>query len=167
LRVHDIEKIVKATMEAMDLYGGDKGFMESVRRFNLGEEKLELWINAYEEAGISGIRALTETFSMDKEIAKTAQAQIAVFFKAAWPAFEYRTNRRYNRITISIKMKGKDYFTELCQLRYTPFDERWHLYWKRSNGKWCPYVPEIGDTGGLLWKSLYFVKLDTFGCFLG
>ena len=43
---------MKATIEAMDIYGGDRGFVESMRRFNLGEEKLELWISAYEAGGI-------------------------------------------------------------------------------------------------------------------
>jgi len=167
LRAHEIEQIVKATIEAMDIYGGDRGFMESVRRFNLGEEKLELWINAYGEGGISGIRALTETFSMDKETAKTALEQIASFFLVTWPSFKYRISRRHNRITIGIKLKGRDYFADLCQLRYTPFDLRWHLYWKRGSGKWCPYVSNTHDAGGQLWKILYLVKLDSYGCFLG
>ncbi|ATW26013.1 DUF3024 domain-containing protein [Candidatus Formimonas warabiya] len=164
---HEIERIVKATIEAMDIYGGDRGFMESVKRFNLGEEKLELWISAYEAGGISGIRALTELFTPDKETMKEALNQINDFFITAWPALQYRVVRRQNRITVSIKNKGQSGFYDLCQLRYTPFDGMWHLYWKRSNGKWCPYVSDIENIGGLLWKTLYLLKLDEFGCFFG
>lgn len=164
---NEIEKIVKATIEAMDIYGGDRGFMESMRRFNLGEEKLELWISAYEAGGISGIRALTENFTPDKKIMAGALKQINDFFQASWPALQYRVVRRQNRITISIKNKGQNSFYDLCQLRYTPFDGMWHLYWKRSNGKWCPYVSDFENIGGLLWKTLYLLKLDEFGCFFG
>lgn len=163
----EIEKIVKATIEAMDIYGGDLGFLESMRRFNLGEEKLELWISAYEAAGISGIRALTETFVPNKEMMAHALKQINDFFQTAWPTLQHRVVRRQNRITISIKNKGQNNFYDLCQLRFTSFDGMWHLYWKRSNGKWCPYVSDFDHIGGLLWKTLYLLKIDEFGCFFG
>ena len=162
----DIEKIVKETIKAMDKYGGDIGFLESLRRFHLGEEKLELWINAYEEGGLSGIRALTETFRMDPQIAKEALKQIEDFFSVTWPSWQYRVARRYNSFIISIKISQKSDYFELCQLRYTPFDQKWHLFWKRDNGRWCPYVSDFNADGGLLWKTLYLVKLDEFGCFL-
>lgn len=167
MNAHEIEMIVKATIQAMDQYGGDRGFIESMKRFNLGEEKLELWISAYEAGGISGIRALTEAFLPDKDIMAAALKQIKDFFAATWPAMEYRVARRRNRITIGIKSKGQTSFYDLCQLRYTPFDERWHLYWKRSNGKWCPYVSDFINIEGVLWKTLYLLKLDEFGCFFG
>jgi hypothetical protein len=99
----EIESIVKATIEAMDIYGGDRGFVESMRRFNLGEEKLELWISAYEAGGISGIRALTETFTPEKEKMAEALKQIHDFFRTTWPALSYRLVRRRNRITIAHK----------------------------------------------------------------
>lgn len=165
MKANEIEQIVRATIEAMDKLGGEIGFMESVRHFNLGEEKLELWINAYEEGGLSGIRALTEPFSLDQEIVRSASKQIHDFFQATWPSWEYKVGRRYNCFTISIKKTGDSDFEELCQLRFTPFDDRWHLYWKKDNGKWFPYVPDEEDFDGLLWKALYLLKLDDFGCF--
>ncbi|MGI6065505.1 MAG: DUF3024 domain-containing protein [Bacillota bacterium] len=162
----EIENIVKATIKAMDKYGGEVGFAESLNRFNLREEKLELWIYAYEEGGRSGIKALTETFQMDPKIAREALKQIRDFFSVSWPSWEYRVVRRYNSFTIRIKIsEGSDYW-ELCQLRYTPFDQKWHLFWKKDNGKWCPYVSDLNIKDGLLWKTLYFVKLDNYGCFL-
>lgn len=163
----DIEIIVKATIEAIDVYGGDRGFVESMKRFNLGEEKLELWLSAYEAGGISGIRALTEFFDVDKELMSDVQKQIRDFFQVSWPSLKYRVLRRRNRITLATKNKGQESFHDLCQLRYTPFDGAWHLYWKRSNGRWCPYVPNNDHINGLLWKTLYLLRLDEYGCFFG
>ena len=34
-------------------------------------------------------------------------------------------------------------------MRYTDFDNRWHLYWKRKTGKWWPYIPK---------KSVYTIE---------
>ncbi len=167
MNLHDIEKIVKDTIEAMDIYGGDKGFRESVKKYNLGEERLDLWISAYKAAGISGIRALTELFTLDKEVMVYALKQIGDFFQTTWPYLKHRVVRRHNRVTISIKNKGQNSFYDLCQLRYTPFDGMWHLYWKRNNGKWAPYVSDAGKMGGLLWKTLYLMKIDQCGCFFG
>nr|WP_276538552.1 DUF3024 domain-containing protein [Dehalobacterium formicoaceticum] len=70
-------------------------------------------------------------------------------------------------MTVSIKNKGQNNYYDLCQLRFTPFDGMWHLYWKRNNGTWFPYVSDFDNIGGLLWKTLYLVKLDEFGCFFG
>jgi hypothetical protein len=164
---NEIEMIVRATIEAMEVYGGERGFMESMNRFRLGEEKLEMWISAYEEGGNPGIRALTETFDMDKETVTFALKQINDFIQATWPGIEHRIVRRRNRMTLSIKDRDQNNFDDLCQLRFTPFDERWHLYWKRNNGKWFPYVTDYENIDGLLWKTLYLIKLDEFGCFFG
>jgi len=32
--------------------------------------------------------------------------------------------------------------SEFIRMVYTDYDNRWHLYWKRSSGKWFPFVPE-------------------------
>ncbi len=55
--------------------------------------------------------------------------------------------------------------SEFCQMRYTDFDRRWHLYWKRKTGKWWPYVPK---------KDVYTINdcireidEDGWGCFWG
>lgn len=166
LNVSKIEEIVKATIEAMDAIGGERGFFESMKRFNLDQEKLELWITAYEEGGISGIRALIETFSLEQKTALEATAQIASFFQVVWPLCKYRIYRRKNRISVKIIFPGEEDFWDLFQVRYTPFDDRWHLYWKRNNESWCPYVSDWEHTDGVLWKLLYLVYLDHYGCFL-
>lgn len=165
MKANEIEKIVKAAMEAMEKYGGDIGFMESMKRFNLGEEKLELWLTAYEESGLSGIRALVETFPVGQDKIREATRQIHDFFRVGWPDWKYKISRRYNIFTISVQPTSREDFLEICQLRYTPFDDRWHLFWKRTSGKWSPYVPDTADTEGQLWKALYLLKLDDFGCF--
>lgn len=166
MKATEIVEIVEATIEAMDIKGMDKGFMDSVWKFDLAEEKLELWINAYESGGLSGIRALTENFPMEQDEAKAAIQQIHDFFKTTWPDIKYKTVRRQNRITIYVQLSDEDDdFNELCQIRYTPFDQKWHLYWKKSKSKWWPYVCETENVDGILWKTLYLTKLDYYGCF--
>jgi len=32
--------------------------------------------------------------------------------------------------------------SEFIRMVYTDYDNRWHLYWKRSSGKWSPFAPE-------------------------
>ena len=80
MKANEIEMIVKATMAAMNQRGGDVGFMESLQRFKLGEEKLEIWLTAYEENEISGIKALTETFSSGADFGQIGDAPDRGFF---------------------------------------------------------------------------------------
>jgi len=59
----------------------------------------------------------------------------------------FRVVARDNRITAA---ERRPYFmdhsrtttSEFFQVRYTDYDGKWHMYWKRASGKWwavCPY----------------------------
>lgn len=54
---------------------------------------------------------------------------------------------------------------ENFQIRYTDYDQRWHLYWKRLSGKWWPYIGK--NEVKTVEDCLREVEVDDSGCFWG
>ena len=82
----------------------------------------------------------------------------------------FRVVAKDNRITAA---ERRPYFrdhsrtttSEFSQVRYTDYDGKWHLYWKRASDKWWPYVPtrEIHSIDDCLAE----LEADPRHCFLG
>jgi len=145
------------------------------RESGLGKMWLECYSNAYEAAGESGIRALSYKKRILDKILKKAMKKINMYLYDKVP-YKHRKEigfvikGQYNRITASKKRAlfgdpSKASCVKIFQIRYTDFDNRWHLYWMRKFHKWWPYVPQkpiytIND-------CLKEIKADVWGCFWG
>jgi len=150
-------------------------FLKIAKENNLTKERLEYYTNAYEAAGDSGLRALSYRKRMPEELRESALEKINKYLYGKMPPqhrseIGFLVKAQHNRITIAEKRSlfsdpSMTSCSEFCQMRYTDFDNRWHLYWKRKTGKWWPYVPKkavytIGD-------CLREVDEDGWGCFWG
>ena len=150
-------------------------FQKIAKESGLGEKRLGYYLNAYEAAGESGLRALSDRKRMPEEIRENAVEKINKYLcNKVSPQHRskigFLVKAQYNRITIAEKRPlfndhSRTSCSEFCQIRYTDFDNRWHFYWKRKTGKWWPYVPK---------KSIYTIddclreiNEDGWGCFWG
>ena len=167
--------VKKAAKIDLDTDRGYVEFLKIAKESGLTKERLEYYTNAYEASGESGLRALSYRKRMPEDIRKTALERINRCLSSRVPShltskIGFLVKAQYNRITIAEKRPlfgdpSRTSCSEFCQMRYTDFDNRWHLYWKRKTGKWWPYVPKktvytIGD-------CLRGVDEDGWGCFWG
>ena len=167
--------IKKAAKLDVDTDTGYSEFIKIVKESNLGKERLSYYSNAYEAAGDSGLRALSYRKKMSEETRESALEKINKYLYSKASSLHcseigFLVKAQYNRITIAEKRplfgdSSRTSCSEFCQVRYTDFDNRWHLYWKRKTGKWWPYVPKkavytIND-------CLREVDEDGWGCFWG
>ncbi len=167
--------IKKAAKLDVDTDSGYYEFLKIAKKSNLGRERLSYYSNAYEAAGDSGLRALSYRKRIPEEIRENAVEEINKYLYNKVPPkhrskIGFLVKAQYNRITIAEKRPlfgdpARTSCSEFCQMRYTDFDNRWHLYWKRKTGKWWPYVPKndvytIND-------CIREVDEDGWGCFWG
>jgi len=167
--------IKKAAKLNVDTDSSYYEFLKIAKKSNLGKERLSYYSNAYEAAGDSGLRALSYRKRIPEEIRENAVEEINKYLYNKVPPkhrskIGFLVKAQYNRITIAEKRPlfgdpARTSCSEFCQMRYTDFDNRWHLYWKRKTGKWWPYVPR---------EDIYTVKdcikeldEDGWGCFWG
>jgi len=167
--------IKKAAKINLDADGGYAYFLKLAKENGIAKECLEYYTNAYEDAGKFGLRALSYRKRMSENIRETALRKINRYLSGRIPShltseIGFLVKTQYNRITIAEKRSlfrdpSMTSCSEFCQMRYTDFDNRWHLYWKRKTGKWWPYVPR---------KSIYSISdclrelnEDNWGCFWG
>jgi len=167
--------IKKAAEIDLDNDVGYLKFLKIAKESKLGEKRLSYYSNAYEAAGDSGLRALSYRKKMPEKIREFAVEKINKYLYNRIPPkrrleIGFLVKAQYNRITIAEKRPlfrdpSRTSCSEFCQMRYTDFDNRWHLYWKRKTGKWWPYVPR---------KSIYSISdclreldEDNWGCFWG
>jgi hypothetical protein len=137
--------IKKAARIDVDTDDGYYEFLRIAKASNLGKDRLSYYSNAYEAAGDSGLRALSYRKRMPEEIRENAVEEINEYLYSKVPPKHRRqigflVKAQYNRITIAEKRPlfndpSRTSCCEFCQLRYTDFDNRWHLYWKRKTGK--------------------------------
>ncbi len=157
----------------------DEGY-EKFRLFALENgikaENLAYYLNAYQAAGESGLKSLTYKKPMLEEVWIEATRKMNEYFAARLPKNEHAGKLSFqvvakdNRITAS---ERRPYFqdpskittSEFFQVRYTDYDGKWHLYWKRASGKWWPYVPtrKINSIDDCLAE----LEADPQHCFLG
>ena len=157
----------------------DEGY-EKFRFFALEngikEGNLAYYLNAYQAAGESGLKALTYKKPMPEEVRIEATRKMNEYFAARLPQNEhagklwFQVVARDNRITAAerrpyFRDHSKTTTSEFFQVRYTDYDGKWHLYWKRASGKWWPYVPtrEIHSIDDCLAE----LEADPRHCFLG
>ncbi len=140
------------------------------------EENLVYYLNAYQAAGESGLKALTYKKPISEEVRIEASRKMNEYFAARLPKNEHAGKLWFqvvvkdNRITASERRPyfqdpSKTTTSEFFQVRYTDYDGQWHLYWKRASGKWWPYVltrkiESIDD-------CLVELESDPRHCFLG
>ncbi|MFH1868482.1 MAG: DUF3024 domain-containing protein [Candidatus Omnitrophota bacterium] len=167
--------IKKAAKINLDLESGYIEFIRLAKENGLAKERLEYYTNAYESAGDSGLRSLSYRKRMPEGIRKSALSKVNIYLSGRIPAhlkseIGFLVKVKHNRITIAekrplFKESSTASCIEFCQMRYTDFDNRWHIYWKRKTGKWWPYIPQ---------KTVYTIKdclreldEDICGCFWG
>ena len=159
----------------IDTDKGQEAFYNMAKESGLGEMWLGYYSNAYEAAGESGLKAPSYRRKMPDGIRKEAMGKISKYLSDKVPShlrseIGFLVKAQNNRITISEKRPlfsdpSLTSCVEACQVRYTDFDNRWHLYWMRKFHKWWPYIPQ---------KPIYTIKdcikeieKDAWGCFWG
>ena len=139
-------------------------------------ETLEYYGNAYQAAGESGVRALSYKKRMPESIRAEAVKTVNEFLLHRLPqnlpvgVIWFQSVARENHITAFEKRPlfgdpKKSSALEIFQIRYTGYDQRWHLYWKRLSGKWWPYIGK-GEVKTVE-DCLREVARDDSGCFWG
>jgi hypothetical protein len=152
-------------------------FYQLAQDSGLGTRWLAYYSNAYEAAGESGIKALTYRKKLPEIVRSEALNKInkyldekRQFLRSKNAQIDFETKYSSNRITVYEKEPlfhdpSETSCIAVFQVRYTDYDNRWHLYWMRKFHQWWPYVPEqhvytIDD-------CIREVKQDTWGCFWG
>ncbi len=165
----------KAATIDLETDSGQEDFYKMAKEDGLGEKRLTYYANAYETAEEPGLRALSHRKRIPEGIRKEVTEKISRFLSLRvpphlCPEIGFLVKSQGNTITAYEK---RPLFTdpsqtsciEIFQVRYTDFDNRWHLYWMRKFGKWWPYDPK---------KPIFTVKNcirevdeDVWGCFWG
>ncbi|MCA9395286.1 MAG: DUF3024 domain-containing protein [Candidatus Omnitrophica bacterium] len=150
-----ISEICKIARKALRLSARDPEASEwhrLAKSVGLTSVKLGYYCDAFQMAGESGVRSITCQNRIPDDVRAEAMARINAQLSQKVPpehrdkiGFMVKCQRA--RITISEKRPHwKDPSStichDICQLRYTAEDDRWHLYWKRGNGEWWPYLAE-------------------------
>jgi hypothetical protein len=165
----------KATSLDVESDEGYWQFRELAKKSGLGKRRLEYYSNAYEAAGESGLRALSYRKKMPRHIRGKAVKKIDKFISERIPEdlqSKIRLTQKSPVNTITV-YERRPYFSdpsrwsslEVFQVRYTDYDNRWHLYWMRVFHKWWPYVPRLPvyTIDDCIWE----VDEDVWGCFWG
>ena len=165
----------KATMLNLDTDKGYAEFYKMAKESGLGTRWLAYYANAYEAAGESGLKALTYRKKMPLKIREQALEKINKYLSRKVPVhlrseIGFLVKTKSNRITVFEKRPlfidpSKSSCVAAFQVRYTDFDNRWHLCWMRKFHIWWPYIPDqpvytIDD-------CIREVKEDIWGCFWG
>ncbi len=161
----------------LDSEEGYVAIQKLAREAGINKDQLVYYVSAYQAACESGLKALTYKKPMPEEVRIKAVRKVNAFLAARLPKQENAANKvgfqviaKDNRITASEKRPlfadpSQASCIECFQIRYTDFDQRWHLYWKRLSGKWWPYVPGASVT--TIEDCLREIKKDSYGCFWG
>ena len=154
---------------------GQEDFYKIAKESSLGEKWLSYYVNAYKAAEESGLQALSYRKKMPEGIRKEAVEKINKYLSRRVPThlrsgIGFLVKSQSNTITAYEKRPlfsdaSKTSCIEVLQVRYTDFDNRWHLYWMRKFGKWWPYVPK--KPVFTIEDCIKEVDVDAWGCFWG
>lgn len=137
------------------------------KEFGISVHQLALWKEAFIAAGASGLRALENKGKISPQLLREAEQVIYSFLKTTYPQNAFEIMNRGNRVTVFYDKKnahfGQPIKMSLFQLRYTPDDNRWHLYWLRDDGNWWPYIS--GKENHTLLECLINLKEDQKSAF--
>lgn len=157
----------------VDTDAGYFAFRKLVKESGMGSDSLMYYSNAYEATGESGIKALSHRKRMSDSVRNQALERIHEYLYNRVPShlrkeIGFLVKAKDNRITVSEKRPlfsrpSETSCIEIFQVRYTNYDNRWHLYWMRKSGKWWPYVPH--DLIQTIDDCLREVQSDGWGCF--
>lgn len=160
----------------LDTEKGYQSFREFADQAGIKEEQLAYYLNAYQAAGESGLKALTYKKPMPEEVRIEATRRINEYFAGRLPKNQYAGKLWFlvvakdNRIAAAERRPlfsdpSQTTTSEFFQVRYTDYDGKWHLYWHRASGKWWPYVPtrEIRSIDDCLAE----LDADPHHCFFG
>ncbi|MDI6808578.1 MAG: DUF3024 domain-containing protein [Candidatus Eisenbacteria bacterium] len=163
----------KAARLDVETEKGYREFYAIAKRSGLGEMWLSYYANAYEAAGASGLRALSYRRKIAPEIRKHAIDKISKYLVRRVPVHlrsevGFLVKAQDNRITVSeerplLADPTETSCSDVFQVRYTDFDNRWHLYWMRKSGTWWPYIPDRPIH--TIQDCIREVKADSWGCF--
>jgi len=130
----------------------DDDFYDLARESKLSVNQLAYYLNAYEAAGESGIKALTYNKKLPDDIRLEALGMISTYLRDKCDSIpEMHKHKigiaadvRGNRITVYERRPVFSDPSRWCRssvfhIRYTGYDKRWHLYWRRASGKWWPF----------------------------
>jgi len=155
--------------------GSDEKLYKIAKESGLGIRWITYYLNAYEAAGKSGIKALTYRKKMPLGIQEKALEKLDKYLSEKYPPhlrseIDFDVKAESNRIIAyekrpSFMDPSKLTFTETFQVRYTDFDDRWHLYWMRKFHIWWPYIP--GKPVYTIDDCIREVEGDPWGCFFG
>jgi hypothetical protein len=149
------------------------------RDSGLGMRRFTCLVNAFEAAGESGVRALTYRKKAPSAVMEAAMVKVneylraehrLAFEKAPKARIDYEAASEGNRITLYetrpvYNDPAETTRLEICQIRYTDYDNRWHLYWMRKFRRWWPYVPK--QPVCTIEDCLREIEDDAWGCFWG
>ena len=154
-RFEEILQLAKTAAKwNLDTDEGYEKFCSFARQNGMKEENFAYYLNAYQAAGESGLKALTYKKPMPEEVRIEATREINEFLADRLPKTQDALNKisfqvtaKDNRITGAEKRPlfgdpAQSSCIDCFQVRYTDFDQRWHLYWHRASGRWWPYVPD-------------------------
>ena len=161
----------------LDTEQGYMAIRKLAREVGINKDQLTYYVSAYQASGKSGLKALAYRKPMPDGVRITSVHKVNEFLAARLPEKVNAANRvgfqvitKNNRITVAEKRPlfsdpSQASCIECFQIRYTDFDQRWHLYWKRLSGKWWPYIP--GASVISVEDCLREIKKDAHGCFWG
>jgi len=176
-KLEEMLRLVKAVVKwDLDSESGYAAFGNFAREVGIKKENLMYYVNAYQASGKSGLKALTYKKTMPETVRIEATKELNEFLSARLPRNEhagqlwFQVVAKDNRITVAEKRPlfgdpSQSSTSEFVQLRYTDYDGKWHIYWKRASGKWWPYVPhrKIESFN----DCLHELGQDLFHCFWG
>lgn len=176
---HDFSELLfwakKVILLNLETDRGQEDFYKMAKESGLGERRLTYYANAYEAAEESGLQALSYKKRMPEVIRKEALEKINTYLSRRVPL--------HLRLEIGFFVKSQDNVIivyekrplfsdplktsciEVFRVRYTDFDNRWHLYWMRKFGKWWPYIPK--KPVFIIEDCIREVNEDVCGCFWG
>lgn len=136
----------------LDSENGYAAFQNFAREVGIKSENLMYYVNAYQANDGSGLKALTYKKPMPEQVRIEATGKLNEFLSAKLPRNEhagqlwFQVVAKDNQITAAERRPlfadpSQSSTSEFVQLRYTDYDNKWHMYWKRASGKWWPYVP--------------------------
>lgn len=165
----------KATALDVESDEGYWKFYKLVKKSGLAKRQLEYYSNAYEAAEESGLRALSYRKKMPVHIRDKAIKKIDEFISERVPKhlqLEIQLTKKEYANTITVYERrpllsdpSQWSSLEVFQVRYTDYDDRWHLYWMRVFHKWWPYVPLLPVY--TIADCIREVDEDAWGCFWG
>lgn len=175
-RAEQAARVIKDIGESPE---ADAEFHRFALASGLGMRKFTYYVNAYEAAGESGVRALAYRKKPAPGIMEKGLITVNGYLALKRSSFkdpkirsqiDFAASCRGNNITLYevrpiYNNPAETSRLEVCQLRYTGYDNRWHLYWMRKFRRWWPYVPD--QPVFTIEDCIREVETDTWGCFWG